>query len=90
MEVQSLPSETVPRRDKEERRLRRMLREMREERGLSQGDLAARLGKSQSYVSKLESGDRNISFLEVRDFCRALRVPFVDFTRRYEGDMTSP
>lgn len=59
--------------------LRTLLREMREDAGLTQVQLAERLGKPQSYISKAESGDRNLDLLEVRDFCRACGKNFVDF-----------
>lgn len=41
--------------------LLRLLREARERAGVSQVELAARLGQSQSFVSKLETGDRRIA-----------------------------
>jgi len=51
--------------------LRAKLRELRESGNLTQVQLAQRLGKPQSYVSKVESGERRMDFLEVRDYCRA-------------------
>jgi transcriptional regulator with XRE-family HTH domain len=39
---------------------------------LTQSELAARLGESQSFVSRLESGQRRISFLELLELAEIL------------------
>ena len=52
--------------------MRRLLREKREQDGLTQAALATILGKPQSFVSKYESGERLLSFVETIDVCRAL------------------
>jgi transcriptional regulator with XRE-family HTH domain len=51
---------------KEYRALRAELRALREEAGLSQRDLAAKLGVPHSWVAKVEAGERRIDFVE---FC---------------------
>lgn len=51
-----------------------LLREAREKAGLSQGDLAAKLRREQSYVSKLERGVQGIEVVELLDYCRAVGV----------------
>lgn len=68
----------------QKRKVRELLRELREAAGLRQVDLAARLKRPQSFVSKYESGEKTLDFLEVREVCRALGVPLADFVRRYE------
>ena len=45
-----------------------VLRSARQLAGLTQGDIAKRLGKPQSYVSKLERGERRIDVIEFIDF----------------------
>lgn len=47
------------------------LREMRSNAGLTQIQLAEKLDKPQSYVSKYESGDRYLDFIEVLAVCEA-------------------
>jgi len=79
------PYRSAVRNDAEARRLRDLLRTVREEAGLRQADLAARLGKPQSFVSKYESGERRLDFLEVRAVCAALGVPLDRFVRRFES-----
>jgi ribosome-binding protein aMBF1 (putative translation factor) len=53
-------------------KLRLLLTESRMAAGLSQVDLASKLGKPQSYVSKVESGERRIDVVEFVEFVRAL------------------
>ncbi len=55
-----------------EEHLRRLLRNEREHRGLTQMALAAILNRPQSFVSKYESGERLLSFVETIDVCRVL------------------
>ena len=64
--------------------LRGQLRALREDAGLTQVQLAERLGKPQSYVSKVELGDRTLDFLEVREYCRACDHSFIDFVVELE------
>ena len=54
--------------------LRQILRQAREDAKLRQIDVAALLGVPQSYVAKVESGERKISFIEVIDFCSAIEL----------------
>jgi transcriptional regulator with XRE-family HTH domain len=53
-------------------RLRRQLVAARKNAGLKQSELAARLGKPQSYVSKIEAGERRLDVIEFVDYVRAL------------------
>jgi transcriptional regulator with XRE-family HTH domain len=50
------------------------LRLARERAGLSQVEVARRLGKPQSFVSKCESGERRVDVVELRDFARLYGV----------------
>ena len=57
----------------EENRVRTLahkLREARKAAGLNQIESAARLGKSQSYVSRCEAGRRRIDVFELAEFAR--------------------
>lgn len=64
--------------------MQELLRDLRETAELRQVDLAKRLGRPQSFVSKYESGEKNLDFLEVREVCEALDVSMVEFVRRFE------
>jgi transcriptional regulator with XRE-family HTH domain len=46
--------------------------------GLSQAQLAERLGRPQSFVSKYERGERRLDFVEVVEIAEALRVDLCD------------
>ena len=63
-----------------------LLRQMRLDAGLRQGDLARKLGKPQSFVSRYESGERRLDVLELRQICGVLGVSLPDFISRLEGD----
>ena len=69
---------------REHRILAEMLRELREEAGLKQVDLAKRLKVGQSLISKWEAGDRRIDLVQLRRWCTATDRPFLQFVRAYE------
>ena len=50
----------------------RILRRIRKNSKLTQEDLAARLGRTQSFISKYERGERRLDIMEVRAICDAL------------------
>jgi transcriptional regulator with XRE-family HTH domain len=64
--------------------LLRLLRSIRNEAGLSQSQLAERLGKPQSFVSKYESGERRVDILEVKEICEAVGISLSEFVSRFE------
>ena len=70
--------------DSHHEKLRELLRQARTEAGLRQADLAARLNRPQSFVSKYESGERQLDVVELWEICSAVGIPFSDFARRFE------
>jgi len=56
------------------RRLIEALAEARRVAGLTQTELAVRLGKRQQFVSKYESGERRLDVVEFADIGRALGI----------------
>lgn len=74
--------------NREKQQLQKLLRELREVAELRQVDLAKRLGRPQSFVSKYESGEKNLDFLEVREVCEALGIPLVELVRRFERGLS--
>lgn len=65
-------------------RLITLLREMRLESGLTQAEMAARIDKDQTYVSRYESGQRRLDVLEVREICQAIGITLEVFAQRLE------
>ncbi len=59
--------------------LLRRLKKARQEAGLTQEQVAKKLGKPQSFVSKCEAGERRIDVLELRDFLRVYRSDIATF-----------
>jgi len=65
----------------------RLLREVRTAAGLHQSELAKRLGTSQAVISKLETGDRQMDILELRQLCLAVGTTLEDFVQRLEREL---
>ena len=68
-----------------EQTLLALLRAARREAGMRQVDLANRLRRPQSYVSKYESGERRLDLLELRQICNALGISLEAFVRKLES-----
>jgi len=62
-------------------RLTDALRRARETAGLTQADVAKKLRVYASFVSKVESGERRIDVIELKQFCRAYGLELVAFLR---------
>jgi transcriptional regulator with XRE-family HTH domain len=54
--------------------LRSELKKARLERGMLQKDLAKTLKKPQSYISKVESGERSLDVIEFVEYCNGLSL----------------
>ena len=52
--------------------LRALLRELRESRGMSQEALSTALGRTITYVGKVELGTRRLDVIELMEICRVL------------------
>ena len=68
----------------EHERLIKRLVQLREEAGLRQTDLAERLGRPQSFVSKYETGERRLDVVELRTICSALGTTLEELVRYLE------
>jgi transcriptional regulator with XRE-family HTH domain len=53
-------------------RLRKELRDARKRASLKQVEVAAMLGKPQSYIAKVENGERRIDFIETIQLCNVV------------------
>jgi transcriptional regulator with XRE-family HTH domain len=60
-----------------------VLKAARKRAGVSQIDLAERLGNTQTFVSKCERGERRIDAVELVEFAEALGVPPLSLLGEY-------
>ena len=72
----------------EQEKLKALLRKTRNEKGLRQSELAARLGRSQSFISKYESGELCLDILELRTVCQAMGISLGSFVKKLEKDIS--
>ena len=54
--------------------LMQVLRETRQKAGLTQAELAARLHRPQSWVAKIEGGERRLDVVELAEVSQALEI----------------
>ncbi len=57
----------------------------RQKKELTQVEVASRLRKPQSYVSKYESGERSLDVIEFLEVCRALSISACDILKMVDG-----
>jgi len=65
-------------------RLRELLAEVRDEKGLTQADLAKALGRTQTFVSNYERGERRVGLVDFVLIARALGVEPTELLRRLD------
>ncbi|MDB2386486.1 helix-turn-helix domain-containing protein [Shewanella sp.] len=64
-----------------EESLRSALKALRKNAGLNQSELAHKLDKPQSFVSKYESGERQLRILELEEVCLACGTTAHEFLK---------
>jgi len=67
--------------------LLRLLQQARKEAGITQVELAKKLRQTQSYVSKIERGDRRLDIVQLRTICQVLGLSLVEFVQRLEREL---
>jgi len=75
---------------KQKKLLQSLLKEIRLKAGLRQEDLAKKLNRPQSYVSKYEMGEKRLDVLELRAVCNACALSITKFTRLLEIRIKDP
>ncbi len=63
------------------------LRQARRRSGITQIELAKRIGETQSFVSKCERGERRLDVIELRAFSKAFGIPLKQFVERLERQL---
>jgi transcriptional regulator with XRE-family HTH domain len=61
-----------------------LLREAREASRLTQVELAEKIGQSQSFVSKIEIGERRLDLIQLRSICLMLGTDLPTFVAQLE------
>lgn len=62
-----------------------LLRTLREATDMNQTSFAAKLGRSQAYVSQAERGAVRLDTLQLRDWCHACGTDLIDFAQQVEA-----
>ena len=65
------------------RLLAALLRQIRVEANLTQGQVAEAIGQTQSYVSKYENGEQRLDLIELEAVCKTMAISLGEFVRRY-------
>lgn len=55
--------------------------------GITQQQLSSILKVPQSYISKIENGERRIDLIELREICKALNSNLTEFVMMLEKEM---
>ncbi|REJ82664.1 MAG: XRE family transcriptional regulator [Planctomycetota bacterium] len=66
-----------------------LLRESRQHAGLTQVQLAERLGQSQSFVSKIERGETRLDLIQLRTICHSIGTTLQEFVVALEARLSS-
>lgn len=69
--------------------LLRLLRQAREAAGLTQVEVAKKLKQSQSFVTKMERGDRRLDVVQLRTICLAYGSTLPEFVARLEAELSA-
>jgi ribosome-binding protein aMBF1 (putative translation factor) len=67
-----------------------LLREARQKAGFSQNMLAEKLNKPQSFVAKIENGERRVDVVELLTIINTLGGDPVKFIRKLQNQSTPP
>jgi len=73
--------------DKKQNAFREAIKEARINSEFTQAQLAKKLKKPQSYVSKYERGERRLDFVEVMEVCKACSLSIEKFTSTYSNNL---
>ena len=66
------------------------LRDTRRGAGVTQVELARRLGQTQSFVSKCERGEMRLDVVQLRTICLSLGTTLPAFVREFEKRLEGP
>lgn len=67
---------------KDHKFITKQLKKARLEAGFDQEKVAEILGKTQSYISKIEAGQRRIDIVQLKEFAKAYKKPLDYFIKK--------
>ena len=77
-------SQRASRKQRERKILLEVVRELRRQANFTQDQLARSMGVKQAFISKYETGERRLDFLDLIAICDALGVSIVTFAEKFE------
>jgi transcriptional regulator with XRE-family HTH domain len=80
----SASAQRASRKQRERGILLELLRELREQRNLTQDQLARSIGVKQAFISKYETGERRLDFLDLVAICEVMGISIVKFAEKFE------
>ena len=78
-------AQRASRKQRERKILLDILRELRKQRNLTQDQLAKSMGVKQAFVSKYETGERRLDFIDLIGICDVLGMSIVKIAERFEA-----
>jgi transcriptional regulator with XRE-family HTH domain len=75
------------RKQRERKILLEVLRELRKQRNLTQDQIARSMGVKQAFVSKYETGERRLDFLDLVAICDVLGISIVKFAEKFQASV---
>jgi len=72
------------RKQRERKILLAVLRELRKQRNLTQDQLARSMGVKQAFISKYETGERRLDFIDLVAICDVMDISIVKFAEKFE------
>lgn len=67
--------------------LLKLIYTLRVGKGLRQADLADMLEEHQSFISKIENGERRVDLVELKRICEVMDVSLSDFIHEFEKQL---
>ena len=77
-------AQRASRKQRERKILLGLLREMREQRNLTQEQVGRSMGVKQAFISKYETGERRLDFLDLIAICDVMGISIVKFAEKFE------
>jgi len=77
-------AQRASRKQRERKVLLEVMRELRKQCNLTQDQLAKSMGVKQAFISKYETGERRLDFLDLVAICDVIGISIVKFAEMFE------